>query len=329
MEINKKDIKKILFISLSNLGDIILTTPVFIKLHEEYPKADIDVVTGMAGREIFAPHSAVRNVFVPERPRSFDKRLEELSRFRKNKYDMVVDMKNSLIPYFVGAKFHSGFNLNIQKLFFKKTLHKMEEHLNKIKNMVENPFRENKFFIPIAISEKEYIDKNFLNTTKKVIMNPGAKNHMKRWPASKYALLADKLIKELNVSVIFTGAKEDLEIVNAVRTKMKKESINFCGKTSLGALSELIKRSNMIITNDSAPLHVASAVNTPTIAIFGPTDEKKYGPLSKMNAVLKPNKKCRPCNRSGCPKGLHDGCISDVRVEDVFNFAQQILKEEG
>ena len=327
MKIDKKDIRKILFISLSNIGDIILTTPVFMKLHETYPKADIDVVTGMAGREIFAPHSAVRNIFVPDRPRSFNKRLKDLIKFRKNRYDMVVDMKNSLVPYFVGAKYHSAINLNIKNLFFKKTLHKKEEHLNKIKNMVENSFRENKFFIPVTISEKEYVDKIFSDTAKKIIINPGAKNHMKRWPASKYTLLAEKLITELNVNIIFTGAKEDLDIVDIVIRSMKKKCINLCGKTSLGALSELIKRSNAIITNDSAPLHVASAVNTPTIAIFGPTDETKYGPLSKMNAVLKPNRKCRPCNRSGCLKGFHDGCISDVSVDDVFKITQQILKE--
>lgn len=328
MKINKKDIKKILFISLSNIGDIILTTPVFMKLHETYPKAGIDVVTGMVGREIFAPHSAVRNVFVPERPRSFKKRLKELAIFRKNKYDMVVDMKNSLIPYLVGAKYYSNIELNIGKLLFKKTMHKKEEHLNKIKNITENPFRENKFFIPITISEKEYIDKEISKIKKIVTINPGAKNHMKRWAVSKYAHLADKLVSELNAKIIFTGSKEDSETINSVILKMKREYINLCAKTSLGALSELIKRSDLIITNDSAPLHIASAVNSPTIAIFGPTDEKKYGPLSKINAVLKSDKKCRPCNKSGCRKGFPDGCISDVKVEDVFNIAKRILKEE-
>ncbi|MFH1846389.1 MAG: glycosyltransferase family 9 protein [Candidatus Omnitrophota bacterium] len=328
---NKKKIKKILFITLSNLGDIILTTPVLEKLHEEFPCAGIDVMTGLPGKEIFALHPAVDHVLVNQRRRHILDRLRQLFYLRGKKYDMVVDLKNSLMPYLLGAEFHSQLSLR------PKSGHKHEEHLSKLLPFEIDVFSNIRFFVPSSENDKKYaeeiieIKENALfsgiqgKTKKNVIINPGAKSHLKRWPESKYSELADVLAGETGARIFFTGDMNDKQVICGIIKRMAYSAKDLSAGTSIGVLFELMKRMDLVITNDSAPLHIASAAQVPTVAIFGPTDECKYGPLADNSRVIVPNVSCRPCSRAQCAKGIKNGCISEVKVDDVFDAASKIL----
>ena len=85
---------------------------------------------------------------------------------------------------------------------------------------------------------------------------------------------------------------------------------------------------DLVLTNDSAPLHVASAANTPTIAVFGPFDERRYGPLAEGSVVIKPDIPCRPCDKAHCAMGFDKGCISRIEVDEVFQAARRMLGKE-
>jgi len=323
--ITKSKIKSILFISLSNLGDIILTTPVFLKLHDEFPKAKIDVITGAPGKAIFVHHPAVREVTVPKRPRTFGSRLRQVVELRRRRYDLVVDMKNSLIPYIVGARFHSRLSLP----FTGKGLvrHKTVEHLARLSGLVDEPFSNTSFFIPATDAEKDCAAITARNEEKKiVIVNPGAKSPLKRWGVAKYTELTDRLVSELDCKVLIIGNEDDREVVQRLVFGVKSHVTDLCCKTSLGVLSELMRHVDLVITNDSAPLHVASASGVPAIAIFGPTDERKYGPLAERSVVVAPKISCRPCDSPRCVTGPAEGCISRVKVEEVFEAAKKLLR---
>lgn len=319
---DKQKVKTILFLTLSNLGDIILTTPVLEKLHEEFPQAKIDVITGSPGESIFKAHPAVRDVLLRKRRQNLLERTRELFDFRKKKYDMVVDLKNTLIPYLAGAKYHTGLSL------FRTLCHKKDEHLAKLKAFGIDSFSGSRFFLPVKEEEKRQIDELLERvsvTGKMVVINPGAKSHLKRWEARKYAELSDRLVSELGCKVFVTGSENDLEVAEEFKSLVKNPAIDLCAKTSLGALAELMKRADLVITNDSAPLHAASAVNAPVVAVFGPSNDKKYGPLSDKNIVVKPEKECRPCEKALCSRGPAAGCIVDIDVEDVYSAAKELL----
>jgi ADP-heptose:LPS heptosyltransferase len=322
MKISKEKIKSILFITLSNLGDIILTTPVLQRLRDEFPAAKIDVITGAPGKEIFERHPSVREVIVQQKNRNFGERLKQLVGLRRNRYDLVVDLKNSLLPYFSGAKYRSALSV-----FSKGGIkHKRDEHLLKLAALGIDPFYNNSFFMPVSAEEREYVDSLIGPDWKRVVvLNPGAKSHLKRWDAAKYAQLADKIVSELKCRVLVTGNEDDVEAVSQVVSHVTTPVKDLCEQTSIGALAELIRRSDLVITNDSAPLHVASAVNATTIAIFGPSDEKRYGPLSDKSRVIKPDVPCRPCGKALCKKGPVEGCISNITVEEVLDTAKQVL----
>ncbi|MFH1552773.1 MAG: glycosyltransferase family 9 protein [Candidatus Omnitrophota bacterium] len=327
MKIQKEEIRSILFITLSNLGDIILTTPVLEKLCDEFPEARVDVITGAPGEEVFRHHGAVREVVVRGKRRGLKKRMRETLDLRRKKYDLVVDLKNSLIPYLVGARFHSRLFMFPVNKRGKNTGHKRAEHLSKLASLGIDPFLNIRFFIPVTDEDKSYVSGIMDSEAegRAVVINPGAKSHLKRWDVVKYARLADRLTAELGCRVFLTGNEDDMEIVRQVTSRMTADFTDLCCKTSIGALSELMRRTDLVITNDSAPLHVASAADVPTIAIFGPSDEKEYGPLAKKSVVIKPEVPCRPCGRALCATGPDEGCISWVTVDEVFDAAKKIL----
>ncbi len=330
MAINKSDIHKILFITLSNLGDIILTTPVLEKLHDEFPEAIIDVITGPAGKEIFMRHPAVERVEEHKKSQSLTGRASQALELRRRKYDIVVDLKRSLIPYLAGAKYGSS----LMSIMFRgqrtedrgQKIHKREEHLLKLRGLVAEPFLNNRFFMPISNEERKFADElmgsEWIRT---VVINPGAKSHLKRWAAEKYANLADKILTELKCRVFLSGNDDDSKVVKKVLSHVTTPVLDICSRTSIGALAEVMKRADLVITNDSAPLHIASAVNVPTVAIFGPSDETKYGPLASASKIVKPLVACRPCGKALCSEGPVEGCISDVSVEEVFDAARALL----
>ena len=327
VKVDKNLIKSILLVSLSNLGDIILTTPVLQKLAGEFPEASIDVICGAPGEDIFSKHQAVREIIVTKKHRSFASRMRDIRDLRKKHYDIVVDLKLTLMPLLLGSSFSAGgFSQAIGRRDETVMRHKREEHLSRILGLgidIANP----DFFVPVTIYHCRLVDEILKGSGDKniVVLNPGSKSHLKRWDAAKYAELSDKLVTELGCQILIVGNKDDREVVDMLLSRGKEPVKDICGKTSIGELMELMRRVSLVITNDSAPLHMASAVNAPTIAIFGPSDDQKYGPLSERSKVLKPDVPCRPCERALCAAGSEAGCISRVTVEEVFLAAKEML----
>ena len=239
----------------------------------------------------------------------------------------MVDLKGSILPFVLGTKYRP--DMLSRK---KEAIHKKDEHLYKIRGIVEGAFTGQKFFIPITKEDKKSVEEMLADDGRgpraaTIVINPGAKSHLKRWSGEKYASLIRRLTDELKCRVFITGNDDDINVTGNVMASSGGKGINMCSRTSVGELAELVRRADVMVTNDSAPLHIASAMNTPTVAIFGPSDDVKYGPLSKNSVVLKPAVPCRPCGKALCSVGPDEGCISQVSVEDVFNAVKGILGE--
>ncbi len=321
------NVKKILFISLSNVGDIVLTTPVFRKLRELFPDAVIDVVSGPSGKSIFGPDPAVRKVTVRRKRQSMAQRIAEIIGWRREKYDIAVDLKNSLVPLLVGARRAVPLIP-----FARKSGHMRDMHLRVIKGLGVRNSSHAGFMIPVSEQDRVLVagilgEEENTPAKRIVTISPGAKSHMKRWPARKYAEIIDLLGGEYGLRVFIVGGEEDAATAASIISCVRDKEIvaDLTGKTTIGALYELMRRSDMLLTNDSGPLHVASAAGTPTVAIFGPSNEKNYGPLSEKSEILFPDMPCRPCGKALCAKGLKDGCIPMIGVELVFESARKVL----
>ncbi len=299
--------RRVLLISLSNLGDIVLTTPVLGRLIEVYKDAEIDVAVGPAGREIFSKIDRVNVVIVMEKHRSFGNRLKYFFRILTGKYDLIVDLKRLSPPKSVNE------------------LHKKDEHLLKLKKygITEGP---GDLIIPVQEEDVQYAESIVRKAEGPVVViSPGSKSHLKRWNVKKYAELADRLVEYKKCKILIIGNNDDKDVVLEMMEEVKYPVTDLSGKTSVSSLVALMKRASVVITNDSAPLHIASAANAPTVAIFGPSNEKKYGPLADKSKVIKPRVTCRPCETALCALGPEEGCISQITVDEVFRAVKELI----
>jgi len=320
---DKGKIKRILFITLSNIGDIILTTPILAVLKKEFPQANIDVISGPSGKEIFLGHPFVSVLVVYDKFSKLQSKRQLVKNLRNNKYDLICDLRNSLFPFLIGARYRTSL---IRK-WPSGLRHKRDEHILKLKeiglDVTHAPFSfhidaKDQTFVSETLSDMG-IKKDF------VVVSPGAKSHIKRWNRRGFALICDRLINEVNMDVIMVGGVQDKEIVSKITAHMKKKARDLTAKLTLRQLGALIRSSRLLITNDSAPLHVGSAVGARVLAIFGPTDPRKYGPTGKHDTVIRKKLKCAPCEVAQC-KENHE-CMNLIDPNTVFDTAKKMLTD--
>ncbi len=159
-----------------------------------------------------------------------------------------------------------------------------------------------------------------------VVICPGARSHIKRWPAAGFAEVAERLITEARVDILFAGEPAESALIQEVIGLMSRRAHNAAGLVTIRQLGVVMERARLIITNDSAALHVASAVGRPTVAIFGPTDERKYGPTASASRTIRRRLFCAPCEQALC-RYSHE-CMRFIAPEEVFEAAASLLRQE-
>jgi lipopolysaccharide heptosyltransferase II len=185
--------------------------------------------------------------------------------------------------------------------------------------------------IYIRPQDEEYItqilkENNISEHEKFAVISPGARSHIKRWPADKFVELISLIAKELKLKVILVGDKGDSPVTKYITEHSKHPVIDLSGKTTILELTALLKRAKILISNDSGVLHLASYINTPVVAVFGPTDETKYGPWSSNSAIVKKEIFCRPCKNAQC-KFNSSECMHLVKAQDLMRAITDILAE--
>jgi len=155
-----------------------------------------------------------------------------------------------------------------------------------------------------------------------VAMNVSARWPTKRWPAESFAEVADRLQQDGHGPVVMIGGPEERADVAAVSAMMKSSPIDLTGATTVGLLPALLSKASMLITNDSGPMHIAAAVGTPVVAIFGPTSAVRTGPYGVGHEVLTGNVPCRPCFSRTCHNTLQLECLRTVLPQQVLTAAR-------
>jgi len=320
--INKEKVRRILVITLSNIGDIILTTPVIRVLSKEFPGSRIDVMVGPNGKDIFDKDPRIFKLIIYDKHASIAEKRRLQLKLRKLKYDLVVDLKNTVFPLLLAPKYRTS---PIQS-FPSGIVHRKDRHLYRLVPFGIEDLSE-KSYIHIPKEDENYVDdllKKNAVTCPIVVVNPGAKSHLKRWTVEGFAEVCDGLIGECAASIVFAGAGQDKEIVLSIAGKMKNRHHDFVDKTNIRQLASLLKRSSLLLTNDSAPMHLGCAVGAKVLAIFGPTDPRKYGPTGEFDAVINKKLFCSPCEVAACKYG-HE-CMKLVSADEVLDRAKMMIE---
>lgn len=316
-------VKKILFITLSNIGDVILTLPVLDVLRQNYPHSQITVVAGPRAKELFIANPLLYRVII------YDKRaaLREKARFSvdvlKQRFDMVVDLRNSFLGRVIPAAYKS-------RLFFKvprHIRHMKDKHLWMIGNLRLNTDKISRDSIFIGLEDQEQVENMLKDKGVEdnfIVVSPSAHSHIKVWPKENFVKLIDSVASTFKRKIILVGDKNDTAASRFIVDNTQNPPLDLTGMTNLRQLAYLIGKSALVIGNDSAILHMASYLDRPVIAVFGPTNENKYRPWSKINALAKKDIFCRPCEAAKCRFGSLK-CMQLIKVDDVLRQVKKVL----
>lgn len=330
---------KILIIHTAFIGDIVLSIPLIKKINHVYPKAEITYLTTPAGAAILKNNPFLDEIIVYDKKvenKGIKGILEIADKLKKQNFEAAYIphryLRSSMIAFLGKIKLRIGYKgsggsffLN-KKIEYKKGVHEVERLLNLIDG--DNNFDTR---IELFPSEKEVEnieklwDKENLNNKKVIVIAPGSKWFTKMWPIEYFNKLI-KMIESQDRKVVVIGGKEEigLNIING------ENIINLLGKTTLLELYEILRRSDIVVTNDSSPIHIASATKTFIVAIFGAT-VKEFGfyPWSKNSIIIENNNiDCRPCGLHGgkkCPRD-HFKCMKDIQPEHVAKIIDKKLE---
>ncbi len=322
--LNPGQIKKILVISLSNIGDIILTFPVIDILKRDFPQAQMDLIVGPKGGSLVVGNPQFSRVWVYHKNQSFAALLKWMRSLIAVQYDLVVDLRNTAIPFLIFAKHKTPL-----MLVRPAGLHMREQHLARLRRVHDfslDPSKRSSLFISDA--DRKIVEE-FLaykeGRHKIVVFAPGSRAENKRWRQDGFAKLADYLVEKYSVNIVFVGDENDVAIVSKIKGLMKNKSLDLTGKLTLPQVGHLLSVSRLAIVNDSAPMHLASYLNVPVAAFFGPTDPKKYGPWSLKTCVIRKNIACLACRAD--QKAVKHNCIVAISFEDAVLVLEKFLPE--
>ena len=322
----------ILIIHTAFIGDIVLSTALISKVKEKYPDSDIYYLTTPLGKEILKNNPKIKEIIVYDKrgkDKGFGAFISFVRKIRKLKIDVCLTphryLRSSILSLLSGASIRVGYDIASlsfvynKKIKYDKTKHEVEKLLSFVD---DSPKR---FELEMYPSEKDKIKidtilKNFFQNKKIILIAPGSKWFTKRWPEEYFKTLIQNLVKKDDLLIVITGGKEEKEIVLNLDSKV----LDLRGEISLLELAELIKRTILVVSNDSAPIHITSAFpNTRIVGIFGPT-VKEFGffPWSKNSKVFEINGLyCRPCAIHGgnfCPE-KHFRCMREITPDLVEN----------
>ena len=342
--------KRILVVKLDHLGDVILATPVFSNLRQAYPNAELHALTGTWSRVVSERHPDVKTVFDYNSP-AFCRAGQATSRkqtfqlyqeLRRQKYDLMIELRGDprtagfallrLTPYRLNRA-----TLQIKNKFglaqFSGT-HETTRNLDVLKHAgIPTPIQNATFSVT---TEDEKWASDFLMSHgigkqfPLVAIHPGSPIPLKRWFPERYAELADWLIAQRRAQILFVGVRDEVPIVTEIQKRMQGTSVNIAGETTLTQLASILHTCNVFIGNDSGPMHLAAAVGTPTIGLYGPGDPTRFAPIGIACQTIRGTIECPPCVGTTCRFGK-DGCMSEIRVTDVIQVLEnaQYLPSEN
>jgi ADP-heptose:LPS heptosyltransferase len=310
-----------LIVSTTGLGDTLWATPAISALKRAYPKSNISLLTHKMGRDLLSNHPNVDQIF------TIDESKIRLLKSLKNRFEVILLFHASqrwLFPFcrllspqfFIGTK---GQNKGLDSLFSHLCpWQKPHEIDRRLEQLIPLGIQSEERQLLYQCSEKEKKEAEKTLPQKRgffVALHPGAKDGFKCWPLELFMALAEKIEKELEATVFISRSASD-----PFHPSMEKYTI--LTPSSIRELAAYYSHMDLLVTNDTGPMHLMSALNRPLIALFGPTDPSICGPTSAHSQIIKVPVTCTPCRRRKCQDPF---CMRQIGVVDLFTQIKKRL----
>lgn len=342
--------RRILLVKPSALGDVIHTLPVAATLRRRYPNIRLDWLVEEEAADLVRGHPALSGVVVSGRrrwlrqfqnPVQIPRTLGEVGRFavdlRRRRYDAVLDLqglfKSALYVLATGASIRVGFAegregaprvLTHRVVAPPQPVHAVERYLALAAAVdATEPVRE--FHIALGPEDLAAARSRFAAIPRpRVVLHPAARWRTKLWEVERWRELTASLLAE-GMGVILTGSRQDEALAARIVNGLNPPPQSLVGRLTLKELVAVLRDVELMITVDSGPMHIAAAVGTPVVALFGPTDPLRTGPLGP-GTVLRRELSCSPCLRRRCQIADTYRCMRDLGVAEVLQASRELLR---
>lgn len=344
-----ENIQNILIIELLYIGDVIAITPTIRALKQKFPKANIDVLLRPSMNDVLTGNPNVNMVLTYDK-QDFETRYDIMINELKGRYDIAVLLhpgvdignyrvskllRDAGIPFRIGCT-KVGFMEGKGFFMHKKTKptfelkHKVEDNLDVVRTIGIDTTdkylgvyttKEAELYVNELLKKEGVAEKDFL-----VIIHAAPQHQTHEWVAERFANIADELIRKYDAKIVFTGSQKDEDYNQKVIGLMKEKSLNFAGKTDIKQFFSAIKRANLVISVDTAAMHVAAALDKPVIALFGAGNPKIWAPYcKKAKVIFKEKESCTSCMKHKCKKNYK--CMRAIMETDVLEGVKELLND--
>ncbi len=342
-------IKKILVIQLGDIGDVVWMIPALWAAKNAHPQADLMVLTRHPNAEVLLDDPRIAGVFQIRPEQRIQESLQLICRLRREKFDLVIDLRaddrGAITAFLTGAPlrvalFYPGFTWR-NRMFTHlvnpeptkdRVLGAAEQSLKIVRGL---GIKEETSVPQIIVSAEAQQKVRKIIASEKIAakngwasINPFSRWSYKEWGMAKWQYLAHLIWQKYEMPLVICGSAEERERAEKLVSDFQSPVYSLAGKISLREMPALLKLSRLHIGVDSAAPHIAAAVGTPTVTIYGPSDWRDWAPPGQKNKVVFPDMDCSPCYKKGCNGNGRSLCLEQIDVIEVLKVVEELLDKE-
>ncbi len=343
---------KAVLIKPSSLGDVIHTLPLVTAISRQVPGSIVDWVVRPEYAALVTAHPDVRQTLLFHRarwsraanmPHTLAEIIGLVRQLRREHYDYLLDvqglLRSGMLSLLSGARIRVGFvnarefarfSYNRPVAIPGQGIHAVDRYMLLLQELGLSPSAPD-FGLQIPAQAADSVQAllrqvDVQDGRSLIVLNPDTRWDTKKWLPERFATLADLLVSELGADVLFVGGPAEKDTVASIVSLCRERTANLAGVTDLIQLAALLKQADLMITCDSGPMHLAAAVGTKVLALFGPTDPVRTGPYGSGHRVIQKQEDCVPCLKRSCALE-HRICMASISVEEVLDAAGSLLAE--
>ena len=322
---SKREIREILFLRHDRIGDMVLSTAALKALRRGFPRAKITVLASDRNYEVLKHNPSVDEFLIYKGFKWFMKEI------RPRDYDLVIDpfltyeLRQAFMTWLAGGKYRIGFEEAGREIFFNirgpvaSPPKRMVDHLLDLTERLGGSKKgyEPELFLSdteIHWANETLAEKGITAKEVTIAIHPGAHYPSQQWPAERFGELSRRILGHGGAKVIILGSKDEEGLLEAVKKSAGKDILIF-SCDNIRELAAIVSKCDLLVCNNSGPLHIASALKVPTVSMIGPTVTPLWLPYGENDVVINKELSCSPCNRAHCKDHK---CLESITVDEVF-----------
>jgi heptosyltransferase-3 len=332
--------RNVLIIKLRYIGDVLLATPTVRAIKAARPDVRVTMMVNRGTEDVLSGNPDLDEIVVLDKG-SLAAQWRLIAGLRRRQFDTVIDLtdgdRSAFLSWISGAPVRIGFNDEdrwrgrcytevVQPV--PGVRHRIDRDLEVLKPMsIQAGTTDPQLWLT---SEEENSADQLLDqlgvqrSPSMVILQPGARYWFKAWPPERFAELADRLTSQYGCQVLIGGSDQDIDLAQQIRQMAKSSPVVMAGRTTIKQFAAIAKKSALFVGNDSGAMHIAVAVGTPVVALFGPSNPAEWGPRGEVTEVIYKGLDCRVCFHPTCKRG-EQNCMKLISVGEVETASKRLI----